>query len=200
MHRRLPAPRRPVRPRGRWPRPDADDRWSRPRRRLPSDLVPRRPRAEGRSSREEGRGAPIDPGSPSPVLPGANRGGANRGRVASRMTDPAGRLRRVATPDLSSTDISALRSLLWAAFPVGEEGFTEDDWLHALGGVHFVLDIDDQIVAHASVVERDLHIGDVSVRTGYVEAVAVDPARQGQGLGTWVMREVNEHIRGEYEL
>jgi aminoglycoside 2'-N-acetyltransferase I len=116
------------------------------------------------------------------------------------MSDPAGRLRRVATPDLSSTDISELRSLLWAAFPVGEEGFTEDDWLHALGGVHFVLDIDDEIVAHASVVERDLHIGETPVRTGYVEAVAVNPAHQGQGLGTRVMREVNEHIRSAYEL
>jgi aminoglycoside 2'-N-acetyltransferase I len=116
------------------------------------------------------------------------------------MSVPAGRLRRVPTRDLSPAEISALRALLWAAFPAGEEGFTEDDWLHALGGVHFVLDIDDEIVAHASVVERDLHVADASVRTGYVEAVAVEPARQGQRLGTEVMRQVNEHIRSGYEL
>ena len=54
--------------------------------------------------------------------------------------------------------MSALRELLWAAFPPGDEGFTEEDWQHALGGSHFMLEQDGAIVAHASVVEREIHV------------------------------------------
>ena len=45
-----------------------------------------------------------------------------------------GSLRRIPSADLTPTEIAALRDLLWTAFPPGEEGFTEDDWDHALGG------------------------------------------------------------------
>ena len=81
------------------------------------------------------------------------------------MSVPAGRVRRATTPELSPADVAAIRALLWAAFPVGE-AITEDDWLHALEWRPFVLDLDEEIVAHASVMERDLHVADVSVRTG----------------------------------
>ena len=116
------------------------------------------------------------------------------------MNDDPARLRRATTAELSDADVGALRALLWAAFPIGDEGFTEEDWDHSVGGVHFILEIEGVIVGHASVVERQLHIGDLPVRTGYVEAVAVEPARQGQGLGTQVMREVTSHIRDGYQL
>lgn len=96
--------------------------------------------------------------------------------------------------------MAAIRAILWAAFPPGEEGFTEDDWQHALGGTHFLLEIDGAIAAHGSVVERELHVGGVPLRTGYVEAVATDPARQGRGLGTRLMTDVNAHIRAEFEV
>ena len=111
------------------------------------------------------------------------------------------RLRRLPTSELSGSEISAIRDLLWTAFPPDDdEGFTEDDWEHALGGIHVVLDLDGEVVAHASVVERDLHVGDRPTRTGYVEAVAVDPARQGSGLGTLVMHEINAEIVERFEL
>jgi aminoglycoside 2'-N-acetyltransferase I len=109
-------------------------------------------------------------------------------------------LRRLPTSDLSAAEIAALRDLLWAAFPPGEEGFTEDDWGHALGGLHVVLDLDGAVVAHASVVERELHVGDRPTRTGYVEAVAVDPSRQGTGLGTRVMDAIDAEIVERFEL
>jgi aminoglycoside 2'-N-acetyltransferase I len=112
----------------------------------------------------------------------------------------AGVVRRVPSADLTTDEIGAIRHLLWNAFPVGGDGFTEDDWQHALGGTHFVLELDRRIVSHASVVERELHIGDRPVRTGYVEAVATDPAEQGRGLGTRVMEDVTGHIRAEFEL
>ena len=57
-----------------------------------------------------------------------------------------------------------------------------------------------RLAAHASVVERDLHVGRTgSNRTGYVEAVAVDPSRQGSGLETQVMHEIDAD-RGADEL
>ena len=81
-----------------------------------------------------------------------------------------------------------------------EERFADDDWAHALGGVHVVLDLDGEIVAHAAVVERELRVADRPLRTGYVEAVATTPDRQGQGLGSLVMGEVNAIIRDGFEL
>jgi aminoglycoside 2'-N-acetyltransferase I len=110
------------------------------------------------------------------------------------------RVRRVRTEDLGPPEIAAIRELLWAAFPPGDEGFTEDDWDHAVGGTHVVLELDGRVAAHASVVERTLHVGDRPLRTGYVEAVAAEPERQRRGLGTLVMAEIGSIIRDAYEL
>ena len=114
--------------------------------------------------------------------------------------DPGASIRRVASADLSSSEVATIRTLLWAAFPPGDDGMTEDDWKHALGGTHFVLDLGGEIVAHASVVERELHVGGKPLRTGYVEAVATAPDRQGIGLGSRLMGEVTAWIRDRFEL
>lgn len=109
-------------------------------------------------------------------------------------------LRRVTTGELTAAEIEAVRAILWAAFGDDPEGaFTEHDWEHALGGTHVVADIAGRIVAHASVVPRDLHVAGRPLRTGYVEAVAVEPGRQGSGIGTAVMREVAALV-APYEL
>jgi len=110
------------------------------------------------------------------------------------------RLRRLRTDELTAAEIDAIRTLLWAAFPPGDEGFTEDDWDHAVGGTHFVLDAGGRVVAHASVVERTLHVGGIPLRTGYVEAVATAPTLQGRGLGTIVMRDVDAWIDAGFQL
>ena len=87
------------------------------------------------------------------------------------------------------------------AFRADEDGrFTDDDWAHALGGVHVVLDVDGEIATHAAVVERELHVDGRPLRTGYVEAVATAPTRQGAGFGSLVMAEVNAIIRDRFEL
>jgi aminoglycoside 2'-N-acetyltransferase I len=110
------------------------------------------------------------------------------------------RLRRLPTSALTSAEIAAVRSNMRAAFGSGEDAFSEDDWAHSLGGLHFILDVDGEIVTHASVVERELHVGDRPLRTGYVEAVATAPGRQGRGFGTLVMEAVTAHIRETFEL
>jgi aminoglycoside 2'-N-acetyltransferase I len=111
------------------------------------------------------------------------------------------RLRRLSTNELTSSETAAIRVLMHVAFGTDdEERFSDDDWQHALGGVHFVLQLDGEIVAHAAVVERQIHVGDQEFRTGYVEAVATDPERQGVGLGSIVMTDVTEYIRERFDL
>jgi aminoglycoside 2'-N-acetyltransferase I len=109
-------------------------------------------------------------------------------------------VRRVPTGALTTAEVRAIRALLWAAFPPGDDAFTEEDWEHATGGVHFVLELDGEVLAHAAVVERELHVGGRPLRTGYVEAVATDPQRQSQGLGTRVLRDVTAYIAERFEL
>jgi aminoglycoside 2'-N-acetyltransferase I len=109
-------------------------------------------------------------------------------------------VQRIATDDLIPKIVRNLRELFGAAWGDGPEGFTDEDWDHAVGGVHFLLQQDEAIVAHASVVERELHTGGHRLATGYVEAVATSPNRQGQGHGSAVMREVNDYIDGTFSL
>ena len=82
----------------------------------------------------------------------------------------------------------------------GDGQFGDDDWAHALGGRHLILDVDGDIVSHASVVERSIEIGGQRFRTGYVEAVATAPGSEGRGYGSAVMTAANEHIRSTFEL
>ena len=111
-------------------------------------------------------------------------------------------LRQVKSDELTAIEVARLRELMRDAFADDEHGgFTEDDWQHALGGTHFLLEADGTIVCHASVVTRQLHVSGVPLRAAYVEAVATDPAHQRQGLGTQVMRAVGDFIdAGTWQL
>ena len=111
------------------------------------------------------------------------------------------RLRRQSTAELTAPDVSRIRAILDAAFGTDEEErFTDDDWDHAVGGVHFVLELDRAIAAHASVVQREIHVGGRPFRTGYVEAVATATDRQGRGLGSLLVADVMAWIRDRFEL
>jgi aminoglycoside 2'-N-acetyltransferase I len=111
------------------------------------------------------------------------------------------RLRQLGTDDLTAAETVELRRLMADAFAGDEHGgFDDDDWDHALGGRHFVLDVDGRIVCHAAVVERRLHVAGVGIRTGYVEAVATAPTLNHQGHGTAVMAKVNDYIAAHFEL
>jgi aminoglycoside 2'-N-acetyltransferase I len=111
-----------------------------------------------------------------------------------------GAVRRLLTVDLTPSEVQAIRTLLWEAFGPGEDGMTEDDWQHALGGTHFLVETDGLIVAHAAVVEREIHVAGRPLRTGYVEAVATAPDRQGAGVGSRLMTDVDAFIRDGFEL
>jgi aminoglycoside 2'-N-acetyltransferase I len=100
------------------------------------------------------------------------------------------------TEELSKQVVHELRALLLDAF---DGDFSDGDWAHACGGWH-VIAVEDRPLAHAAVVERSLRIGERVVRAGYVEAVAVAPAKQGLGLGRTVMRRAAELINAHYEV
>ena len=77
---------------------------------------------------------------------------------------------------------------------------TEEDWEHALGGVHALAYEDGELVGHASVVGRRLLHGERALRTGYVEGVAVRADRRRRGHAAAMMDVLEAVIAGGYEL
>jgi len=118
---------------------------------------------------------------------------------AVTFIDPQ-RTRSLPTAELTAHETGAIRELLWAAFEADEDGFSEDDWQHALGGRHVVVEDGGRIVSHAAVVERAIEIGGERLRAGCVEAVATVPEEQARGHGTRAMTAVGELIRTGFEI
>jgi aminoglycoside 2'-N-acetyltransferase I len=108
------------------------------------------------------------------------------------------RLRQLRSDQLSLDELRSLRALLDEAF--GADEFSDEDWQHALGGTHFVLEADGALRSHAAVVERSLQVPNRVLRAGYVEAVATAPAHQGVGYGTRVMRAVGAFIAEQFDV
>ena len=88
--------------------------------------------------------------------------------------------------------LRAARALMDAAF-AGD--FADSDWANALGGVHAIALEGGRLIGHASLVPRRLWVGQEPVDAGYLEAVAVSPARQGLGVGTQLMRALEPAMR-----
>ena len=107
------------------------------------------------------------------------------------------RVRTAPTSQLSPADLDELRALLDAAF-AGR--FSDDDWAHAVGGVHVIASVDGEVAGHGSVVVRELTAGDTTLRTGYVEAVATAVARRRLGVASAVMTEVERLVTAGFDL
>jgi len=102
------------------------------------------------------------------------------------------------TADLTRPELRDVRALLDDAF---DGGFSDDDWDHTLGGVHaLVRDGTGALLAHGSVVQRRVVHAGRSLRTGYVEGVAVRADVRGRGLGGQVMAALERVIDGAYVL
>lgn len=107
-------------------------------------------------------------------------------------------LRTAHTSDLTAVELRAARALLDEAF---DGDFSDQDWDHGLGGVHALLhDETGALLAHGSVAQRRVLHNGRSLRVGYVEAVAVRPSMQRQGLGGQVMGALERVIDGAYAL
>lgn len=101
------------------------------------------------------------------------------------------------TSDLDVAELQAARALLDRVF--GAE-MTDHDWDHALGGIHAFVWEQRALVGHASVVQRQLLHGGRTLRTGYVEGVAVRADRRRRGYGAAMMDVLERVILGAYEL
>jgi aminoglycoside 2'-N-acetyltransferase I len=105
-------------------------------------------------------------------------------------------LRTAHTADLDPATLAAGRALLEEAF--GD--FSEQDWEHALGGVHALLWDGPELIGHASVVQRRLLHGGRALRAGYVEGVGVREDLRRRGHGSTMMQAIERVIRGAYDL
>ena len=106
-------------------------------------------------------------------------------------------VRTAHTAELDSATLGAARALLDAAF--GGD-MTDDDWEHALGGVHALVWEGDEPIGHASVVQRRLLHRGRALRSGYVEAVGVHANRRRRGHGAAMMEALERVVRGAYAL
>ena len=101
------------------------------------------------------------------------------------------------TADLDAAALAAARTLLDAVF--GDD-MSDDDWDHALGGVHALVWEHDELIGHAAVVQRRLLHAGRALRAGYVECVAVRVDRRGRGHAAALMAALERVIRGAYDL
>ncbi len=100
------------------------------------------------------------------------------------------------TADLDTTTRAAARALLADAF----SDFTDQDWEHALGGVHALVWEGAELIGHASVVQRRLLHHGQALRTGYVEGVGVRADRRRRGHGAALMAALERVVRDAYDL
>ena len=105
--------------------------------------------------------------------------------------------RLVHTADLDSETRQRVCQMVTAAF--GGD-FTDDDWEHALGGMHALIWHRGAIIAHAAVVQRRLLYHGDALRCGYVEGVAVREDFRGQGLVRALLDGAEQVIRGAYQV
>jgi aminoglycoside 2'-N-acetyltransferase I len=101
------------------------------------------------------------------------------------------------TSELDVDALTAARALLDEVFGAD---MTDQDWDHALGGVHALAWEEGALIGHASVVQRRLLYEGRALRTGYVESVVVRPDRRRRGIGAALMDELERVIRAAYDL
>jgi aminoglycoside 2'-N-acetyltransferase I len=106
------------------------------------------------------------------------------------------RTRTAHTSDLDGATLTAARALLDSVF----DDMTDDDWDHALGGVHALVWEGDALIGHASLIQRRLLHQGRALRTGYVEGVGVRADRRRRGHGAAMMDELEHLVRGAYDL
>ena len=100
------------------------------------------------------------------------------------------------TADLDDTTRAAIRALMNGAF----DGVSDDTFENVLGGMHTLIFEDGQLIGHASVIQRRLLHGGHSLRTGYIEGVAVRSDRRRRGHGDAMMAVLERIVRSSYQL
>ena len=101
------------------------------------------------------------------------------------------------TGHLSTSVLGAARTLLDDVF-AGD--LTDEDWEHSLGGLHALVWDGQDLIGHASLIQRRLLHGGRALSTGYVEGVGVRSEHRRRGHGAAMMAALEEVARGAYEL
>lgn len=101
------------------------------------------------------------------------------------------------TDALSIRFLHDIRMLLDATF-AGD--FTDEDWTHAVGGMHAWVIGSRGLISHGSLVECTVVCSGQTLDVGYVEAVATAEAHRRKGYGTMVMKRLGELIQERYVL
>ncbi|MFC3985820.1 GNAT family N-acetyltransferase [Streptosporangium jomthongense] len=106
-------------------------------------------------------------------------------------------VRTAHTSELDTAILETARRLLVEVF---DGDLSDDDWEHALGGVHALAWRGAELVGHASVVQRRMLHGGRALRAGYVEAVGVRADLRRGGYGTALMDALERVVHGAYDL
>src|SRR5207237_937605 len=106
-------------------------------------------------------------------------------------------VRTIHTAELTPANQPAIRNLLDNAF---DGRFSAEDWGHTIGGLHTLVVEQGELVGHVAVVQRRLLYGRRSIRTGYVEGLAVRRDRRRQGIASVAMAEAERVILAAYDL
>ncbi|MFJ5779417.1 GNAT family N-acetyltransferase [Streptomyces sp. NPDC093094] len=106
-------------------------------------------------------------------------------------------LRIAHTSALEPVELRTVRALLHDAF---DGGLAEEDWEHALGGMHALVHDGRGLAAHGAVVMRRARLHGRWLRVGYVEGVAVRRDVRRTGLGGRVMDALEGVIARAYDL
>ncbi|OKI08048.1 aminoglycoside 2'-N-acetyltransferase [Streptomyces sp. CB02923] len=110
---------------------------------------------------------------------------------------PLTRTRLAHTAELDAHTRAAAKALLQDAF-AGD--MSEEDWDHALGGMHALVWEGAELIGHASVVQRRMLHAGRSLRCGYVEGVGVRADRRRRGHGAAMMTALEQVIHNAYDL
>lgn len=96
------------------------------------------------------------------------------------------------TEHLTRAERTELRDMLVTSFG---ERYDETSWQHCLGGIHYLLRQENQLVSHGALVPRRFRQGDRVVEGVYGESMATLPALRHHGLGSVVVAMATAEIR-----
>ncbi|MFM8384394.1 MAG: GNAT family N-acetyltransferase [Actinomycetota bacterium] len=99
--------------------------------------------------------------------------------------------------DLDHLAEVSLRTLLADAF---EGDFSQEDWEHTNGGLRFLGYLGAELVAHGSVIKRNVRIDEEDLKIGYVEGLAVAPLYWRRGFGSKLMSEITSYCKTKFRI
>jgi aminoglycoside 2'-N-acetyltransferase I len=105
-------------------------------------------------------------------------------------------LQRLTSAD-AALQLGDLRAFLDEAF---DGDFSDEDFEHSFGGTHFAILANEQLIAHGSVVLRQISFDGQVYQTGYVEAMAVGHEWRGCGVGSKLLAELTDFCRSNFAV